>query len=128
MFHNETDIAILRSVSKMHAFTVVGISDTSFHKLILGCPKLKILALHSLSLTKPTPQGSSASILMNFLWSLTLDFIASNVVDIFTHILAPNLEYLEVSAGGRAISLVNALPITSSQKLKLVGVTRRLGH
>ncbi|KAG7087018.1 hypothetical protein E1B28_012996 [Marasmius oreades] len=109
--------------------SLVAISDTSFRKLVLGCPKLEILALRALSLAKPTPEGDSAPISMDFLRSLTLDFIASNVVNIFTHILAPNLEYLEVSAGGRAIRLVNALPVASSltklRKLKLVGVTSR---
>ncbi|KAF9255826.1 hypothetical protein L218DRAFT_304031 [Marasmius fiardii PR-910] len=118
---------------------VVTLSDASFRKLVVDCPELEFLALRSIYLTNTRSSSSSrnplASLIpMNSLRSLILDFDASDIVDsnrhkhVFAQILAPNLEYLEISPGSRVVNLTNLLPVPSSltnlKKLKLAGVTQ----
>ncbi|KAG7087040.1 hypothetical protein E1B28_013019 [Marasmius oreades] len=116
----------------------VELSNTSFQRLATVCQRLEVLTLRSIWVSKGSLSDDSPTpIKMDSLRTLTLNFEdvgpfvknANLSKHYLTHVLAPNLEYLEVSPAELSrINLFNMLPnpssLTSLRTLKLVGVSK----
>ncbi|KAL0572858.1 hypothetical protein V5O48_009107 [Marasmius crinis-equi] len=113
----------------------VDLGPESFRKLVKDCPELHTLALRAIRIPIPSFHDSSEPIVMAHLRTLILEFgraLLHDLMDdpkrVLAYVVAPNLESLEVIAGGLPISLANILPnpkfLTSLRRLKLDSISK----
>ncbi|KAF9255819.1 hypothetical protein L218DRAFT_1008142 [Marasmius fiardii PR-910] len=117
----------------------VSISDASFRQLASNCPRLETLALRSIHISEPSLLDSKSPIPMVHLHSLVLEFVrGTSVLDtnpynnVLACIVAPNLDYLEVSSPALQINLIDVLPdptaLRDLKKIKLVGISKTISR